>query len=128
MRSWLCRRGQTFTASGELAGDLMGTRSVASSYAAIVVLFYAGLMVGDRRSRTAQSCICILIQHADWLRVLVSRSCPRGNCSGWAAPASPAFFGLLLASVILHEKVGWALVAVNIAVIMCVAAARRFAK
>lgn len=38
------------------------------------------------------------------------------------------FFGLLLASVILHEKVGWALVAVNIAVIMCVAAARRFAK
>lgn len=92
MRSWLCRRGQTFTASGELAGDLMGTRSVASSYAAIVVLFYAGLMVGDRRSRAAQSCICILIQHADWLRVLVSRSCPRGNCGGWAAPASPAFF------------------------------------
>ncbi|WEZ00987.2 DMT family transporter [Bacillus subtilis] len=38
------------------------------------------------------------------------------------------FFGLLLALVILHEKVGWALVAVNIAVIMCVAAARRFAK
>lgn len=38
------------------------------------------------------------------------------------------FFGLLLASVILHEKVGWALVAVNIAVIMCVAGARRFAK
>ncbi|MFJ9290658.1 DMT family transporter [Bacillus halotolerans] len=38
------------------------------------------------------------------------------------------FFGLLLASVILHEKVGWALVAVNIAVILCVAAARRFAK
>lgn len=70
----------------------MGTRSVASSYAAIVVLFYAGLMVGDRRSRAAQSCICILIQHADRLCVLVSRSCPRGNCSGWAAPASPAFF------------------------------------
>ncbi|PON00831.1 transporter [Bacillus halotolerans] len=38
------------------------------------------------------------------------------------------FFGLLLASVILHEKVGWAFVAVNIAVILCVAAARRFAK
>ncbi|MCI3197006.1 DMT family transporter [Bacillus sp. HU-1818] len=38
------------------------------------------------------------------------------------------FFGLLLASVILHEKVGWTLVAVNIAVILCVAAARRFAK
>ncbi|MGK9430285.1 DMT family transporter [Bacillus atrophaeus] len=38
------------------------------------------------------------------------------------------FFGLLLASVILHEKVGWALVAVNVAVIACVAAARRFAK
>lgn len=37
-------------------------------------------------------------------------------------------FGLLLASVILHEKVGWALVAVNVAVIACVAAARRFAK
>ncbi|MEC0696646.1 DMT family transporter [Bacillus atrophaeus] len=38
------------------------------------------------------------------------------------------FFGLLLASVILHEKVDWALVAVNVAVIGCVAAARRFAK
>ncbi|MBT2626462.1 DMT family transporter [Bacillus sp. ISL-32] len=38
------------------------------------------------------------------------------------------FFGLLLASVILHEKVGWTLVAMNIAVILCVAAARRFAK
>ncbi|MCI2255244.1 DMT family transporter [Domibacillus sp. PGB-M46] len=38
------------------------------------------------------------------------------------------FFGLLLASIILHEKVGWALVAVNIAVALCIAAARRFAK
>lgn len=38
------------------------------------------------------------------------------------------FFGLLLASVILHEKVGWALIVVNIAVVLCVAAARRFAK
>lgn len=38
------------------------------------------------------------------------------------------FFGLLLASVILHEKVGWLLVAVNIVVVLCVVAARRFAK
>ncbi|WP_026695568.1 DMT family transporter [Peribacillus kribbensis] len=38
------------------------------------------------------------------------------------------FFGLLLASVILHEKVSWLLVAVNIAVVFCVAAARRFSK
>ncbi|MEH7612827.1 DMT family transporter [Gottfriedia acidiceleris] len=38
------------------------------------------------------------------------------------------FFGLLLASVILHEKVGWLLVAVNIVVVLCVVASRRFAK
>lgn len=38
------------------------------------------------------------------------------------------FFGLLLASLILHEKVGWLLVAVNIVVVLCVVAARRFAK
>jgi drug/metabolite transporter (DMT)-like permease len=38
------------------------------------------------------------------------------------------FFGLLLASVILHEKVGLLLVVVNFLVILCVAAARRFAK
>jgi drug/metabolite transporter (DMT)-like permease len=38
------------------------------------------------------------------------------------------FFGLLLASVIVHEKVGWSLVVVNIIVVLCVAAARRFAR
>ncbi|AJY74692.1 DMT family transporter [Paenibacillus beijingensis] len=37
------------------------------------------------------------------------------------------FFGLLLASVVLHEPVGWPIVAVNIAVVLCVALARRFA-
>jgi drug/metabolite transporter (DMT)-like permease len=37
------------------------------------------------------------------------------------------FFGLLLAAMILHEKVGWGLAAVNVGVIACVAAARRFA-
>ncbi|WP_050183974.1 DMT family transporter [Domibacillus robiginosus] len=38
------------------------------------------------------------------------------------------FFGLLLASMILNEKVSLALVAVNMAVVLCVAAARRFAR
>ncbi|MDW7616875.1 DMT family transporter [Peribacillus simplex] len=38
------------------------------------------------------------------------------------------FFGLLLAAMILNEKVSPALVAVNIAVVLCVAAARRFAR
>ncbi|NOU72648.1 EamA family transporter [Paenibacillus sp. LMG 31458] len=37
------------------------------------------------------------------------------------------FFGLLLASLVLHESVSWSIVAVNIAVVLCVAAARRFA-
>jgi drug/metabolite transporter (DMT)-like permease len=37
------------------------------------------------------------------------------------------FFGLLLASLVLHEPVGWTIVTVNIAVILCVAIARRFA-
>lgn len=47
-------------------------------------------MVGYRRACAAQSCLCVLIQHADRLRVLVSRSCPRRDCGGWAAAASPA--------------------------------------
>ncbi|MGE7186411.1 DMT family transporter [Peribacillus sp. NPDC006672] len=38
------------------------------------------------------------------------------------------FFGLLLAAMLLNEKVSPALVAVNIAVVLCVAAARRFAR
>ncbi|MCM3790054.1 DMT family transporter [Domibacillus indicus] len=38
------------------------------------------------------------------------------------------FFGLLLASIILNEKVSPALIAVNMAVVLCVAAARRFAR
>ncbi|ATX83593.1 EamA family transporter [Bacillus velezensis] len=37
------------------------------------------------------------------------------------------FFGLLLAAMILHEKAGWELAAVNVGVIACVAAARQFA-
>lgn len=90
MRARLCRRGPALTAPGKLAGDLLGSRSVASSYAAIVILFYARLMVGRRRSCTAQSCVCILIQHADWLRVLVSWSRTRRYCGGWTAAASPA--------------------------------------
>lgn len=52
--------------------------------------FYTRLMVGYRRACAAQSCLCVLIQHADRLRVLVSRSCPRRDCGGWAAAASPA--------------------------------------
>ena len=37
------------------------------------------------------------------------------------------FFGLLLAALLLHEPVGWPMVAVTAAVVLCVAAARRFA-
>ncbi|MGH6861688.1 MAG: DMT family transporter [Phyllobacterium sp.] len=38
------------------------------------------------------------------------------------------FFGLVLAATLLHEPVGWPMVAVTIAVISCVAGAKRFAK
>lgn len=37
------------------------------------------------------------------------------------------FFGLLLAATLLHETVGWQMVAVTGAVVLCVAGARRFA-
>lgn len=37
------------------------------------------------------------------------------------------FFGLLLAAILLKEDVSFALIAVNMAVVLCVAAARRFA-
>ena len=38
------------------------------------------------------------------------------------------FFGLLLAGLLLGEKVGWPMVATSIAVVACVAGARRFAR
>lgn len=84
------QKGLGFHGVWELAGNLLGARSIATSYAAFVVLFYTRLMVGYRRACAAQSCLCVLIQHADRLRVLVSRSCPRRDCGGWAAAASPA--------------------------------------
>lgn len=37
------------------------------------------------------------------------------------------FFGLALAATLLHETVGWAMIAVTAAVVLCVAGARRFA-
>ena len=37
------------------------------------------------------------------------------------------FFGLMLAALLLNEAVGWGMVAVNVAVIACVAGAKRFA-
>jgi len=38
------------------------------------------------------------------------------------------FFGLMLAAMLLNETVGWGMVAVNVAVIACVAGAKHFAK
>ncbi|HEV2558546.1 MAG TPA: DMT family transporter [Microvirga sp.] len=38
------------------------------------------------------------------------------------------FFGLALAAALLHEPVGWGLVAVSAGVVLCVGAARRFAR
>jgi drug/metabolite transporter (DMT)-like permease len=38
------------------------------------------------------------------------------------------FFGLALAAAVLHEPVTWAMLAVTVAVILCVAGARRFAR
>lgn len=38
------------------------------------------------------------------------------------------FFGLALAATLLHEKVTWGMLAVTVAVIICVAGARRFAR
>ncbi len=37
------------------------------------------------------------------------------------------FFGLLLAASLLHEPVGWSMAAVTLAVVVCVAGAKRFA-
>jgi drug/metabolite transporter (DMT)-like permease len=38
------------------------------------------------------------------------------------------FFGLVLAATLLHEPVGWPMIVVTMAVILCVAGAKRFAK
>ncbi|PSH68712.1 EamA family transporter [Phyllobacterium brassicacearum] len=38
------------------------------------------------------------------------------------------FFGLVLAATLLHEPVGWPMVVVTVAVILCVAGAKRFAR
>jgi drug/metabolite transporter (DMT)-like permease len=38
------------------------------------------------------------------------------------------FFGLTLSAVLLHETVGWSMIAVTLGVILCVAGAKRFAQ
>ena len=38
------------------------------------------------------------------------------------------FFGLALAGLLLHEPVAWTMIAVNLAVIVCVVGAKHFAK
>ena len=38
------------------------------------------------------------------------------------------FFGLTLAATLLHESVTWSMLAVTVAVILCVAGAKRFAR
>ncbi|MBA8880843.1 DMT family transporter [Phyllobacterium myrsinacearum] len=38
------------------------------------------------------------------------------------------FFGLVLAATLLHETVGWSMILVTVAVILCVAGAKRFAR
>ncbi len=38
------------------------------------------------------------------------------------------FFGLVLAATLLHEPVGWPMIVVTVAVILCVAGAKRFAR
>ncbi len=38
------------------------------------------------------------------------------------------FFGLVLAATLLHETVGWPMIVVTVAVILCVAGAKRFAR
>jgi drug/metabolite transporter (DMT)-like permease len=38
------------------------------------------------------------------------------------------FFGLMLAALLLNETVGWSMVAVNVAVIACVAGAKHFSR
>ncbi|MBA8902332.1 DMT family transporter [Phyllobacterium sp. P30BS-XVII] len=38
------------------------------------------------------------------------------------------FFGLVLAATVLHETVGWSMILVTMAVILCVAGAKRFAR
>ena len=42
-------------------------------------------------------------------------------------PLSHPFFGLMLAAALLRGAVGWPVVAATAAVLLCVAAARRFA-
>lgn len=38
------------------------------------------------------------------------------------------FFGLVLAATLLHEQVGWQMVACTVAIVLCVAGAKRFAR
>lgn len=89
MRSRLCRRGQTFTASGELAGDLMGTRSVASSYAAIVVLFtpdsWSAIDVPALLSLAYVSLFSMLIGFVFWYRGLAQGELRRLGSSSFSS-------------------------------------------
>ncbi|OAB41877.1 hypothetical protein PGLA_14880 [Paenibacillus glacialis] len=65
----------------------------------------------------------MLIAFLFWYRGLAQGR----HSGGRAVTAPPAFFGLLISALVLHESIGWPIFIVNIGVILCVAIARRFA-
>ena len=70
----------------------------------------------------------VAVQHADRLRVLVSRPALGGIAGVGQLQLLQPFFGLLLAAGLLHETVPPSMVAVTVVVVGCVAGAKYFSK
>ncbi|WP_307235061.1 DMT family transporter [Pararhizobium capsulatum] len=70
------------------------------------------------------SCFSMLIGFIFWYRGLAQG----GIAAVGQLQLLQPFFGLALAATLLHESVSWSMLAVTVAVILCVAGARKFAK
>ena len=73
LRPRLCRRREAVAQARRLAGDLLGAGAVAAGHAGAGALLRAAVLRRHRRARLDRPRLCLAVQHADRLRVLVSR-------------------------------------------------------
>ncbi len=128
LRTGLCRRRQAVAHAWRMAGDFLGAGALAADHGAVGPRHHAVDLGGRRTISLDRARLCVVVQHADRLHVLVSRPGAGRHCGRRAVAASPALFRLVLAATLLHESVAWSMVAVATAVVLCVVGAKRFAR
>jgi drug/metabolite transporter (DMT)-like permease len=112
--------------AGSLTGDLLMVAAILLCGAGYAEGARLGVLEGHSGPGVARARLRFHLQHAGWLRFLVSRPRTWRHCGRWAAATATPFFGLALAGLLLHEPVAWTMIAATGAVVPCVAGARKF--